>query len=113
MFLSTLETSVRNKCFTFFLCVCVCVCVCVIVLHLAHGHVVSRLLEARGVVVSVSHHDPDLVKDHRADQLVGALDLNHDGVNVRGGLGKRTEAQTLVIRAFDASSSSNTLLVGN
>lgn len=60
----------------------VCLCACVCVLYLTDGNIVSRLLESRRVVIAVSNNNADLVQDHRADQLIGTLDLNHDGLNV-------------------------------
>lgn len=61
---------------------------CLRVFYLVDGDVVSRLLEIRRVVVAVSDDDADFVQNNRADQLVGALHLNHDGVDVRGRLGE-------------------------
>lgn len=52
------------------------------VVYLTDGNVVSRLLEARCVVVSISNNNANLVQNHRPDQLVGALNLNHDGLDV-------------------------------
>lgn len=46
--------------------------------HLVNSYIVARLLEARDVVVAVPHHNPDLVEDHRANQLICALHLHHD-----------------------------------
>lgn len=56
------------------------------VLYLADCDVVSRLLESRCVVIAVSNDDADFVQNHGAHQLIGALHLNHDGLNIRGGL---------------------------
>lgn len=46
--------------------------------HLINGYIVARLLEARDVVVAVPHHNPDLMENYRANQLIGALHLHHD-----------------------------------
>lgn len=62
--------------------------------YLVDGDVVARLLKAGRVVVLVPHHDADLVQDDRPHQLVGALDLHHDGHDVvwrLGGKKKKTE----------------------
>lgn len=61
--------------------------------HLADSDVVSWLLKARCVVVAVSNNDANLMQNHGADQLVGALDLNHDGLNVRRRLRERKAKQ--------------------
>lgn len=59
--------------------------------YLVDGDVVARLLKAGRVVVLVPHHDADLVQDDRPHQLVGALDLHHDGHDVVWRLGGREE----------------------
>ena len=57
--------------------------------YLIYCNIVAWLLKARGVVIPVPHNDPHLVKYDSADQLVGALHLNHDGGDVVGGLRER------------------------
>lgn len=56
--------------------------------YLADSHVVSWLLKARCVVIAVPNNDSNLVQNHSADQLVGALNLNYDRLNIRGRLRK-------------------------
>ena len=55
-------------------------------MYLIDGDIVSGLLEAGSVVVAVSYYNAHLMQDHSAYQLVGALHLNHNGLNVGGGL---------------------------
>lgn len=50
--------------------------------YLINCNIVTRLLKARGVVVPVPHHNPHLMENNRTDQLVGALDLHHNGHDV-------------------------------
>lgn len=59
--------------------------------YLAHCDVVSGLLETRCVVVAVPDNDADLVQYHRPHQLVGTLNLDDDGLDVRGGLENKRE----------------------
>lgn len=48
--------------------------------YLINSHVVPRLLETRNVVITIPHNDPHFVKNHCANQLVGALDLHYNGM---------------------------------
>lgn len=54
--------------------------------YLVYCNIVAWLLKARGVVVPVPHNDPHLVQNDSANQLVGALDLHHNGGDVVWGL---------------------------
>lgn len=54
--------------------------------HLVYGDIVARLLELGRVVIAIPHNDAHLVSNDAPDQLVGALDLDHDGMDVGGGL---------------------------
>lgn len=63
-----------------------CVCAWLFLLYLIDGHIVSWLLEDRYIVIAVSDNNADLVQNHCAHQLVGTLNLNHNGLNVGGGL---------------------------
>lgn len=57
--------------------------------YLIDCNIVTRLLKAGGVVVLVPHDNPHLVENNSTDQLVGALDLHHNGHDVVRGLEKR------------------------
>lgn len=50
--------------------------------YLVHSNVVAWLLKARPVVIPVPHNNPHLVQNDGANQLIGALNLNHDGGDV-------------------------------
>lgn len=50
--------------------------------YLINSHIIPWLLEARNVVITIPHNDAHLVKDHCSDQLVDALHLYHNGLNV-------------------------------
>lgn len=54
--------------------------------HLVYGDIVARLLELGRVVIAIPHNDAHLVSNDAPDQLVGALNLDHDGMDVGGGL---------------------------
>lgn len=58
--------------------------------HLINWYIVTRLLETRRVVISVPHHYPYFVQNNRSHQLIGALNLNHDGGDVTGWLEEST-----------------------
>lgn len=60
--------------------------------HLIDSNIVTRLLKAGGVVVPVPHDDPHLVENNSTNQLVGALDLHHDGHDVVWGLEERKKS---------------------
>lgn len=62
--------------------------------YLINCNIVTRLLKARGVVVPVPHDYPHLVENNSADQLVGALDLHHDGHDVVRGLKERSDKRS-------------------
>lgn len=65
--------------------------------YLADSDVVSWLLKVRCVVVAVPNNDANLMQNHGADQLVGALNLNHNGLNIRRRLREKenkTKTQT-------------------
>lgn len=55
-------------------------------LYLTHGHVVAGLCETWGVVVPISDNDANFVKDHSANQLIGALNLDHNRLDIWGRL---------------------------
>lgn len=63
------------------------------VCYLADGDVVSWLLKVRRVVVAVPNNDANLMQNHGADKLVGALNLNHNGLNIRRRLRERERKQ--------------------
>ncbi len=65
--------------------------------HLIYCNIVAWLLEARRVVVPVSHNNPDLVKNNSTDQLIGALDLHHNGGDVVWGLKGRRERDVILV----------------
>lgn len=54
--------------------------------YLVHSNIVTWLLKLRGVVVPVPHHNPHLVQNDGTNQLIGALDLHHNGGDVVGRL---------------------------
>lgn len=62
--------------------------------YLVYCDIVARLLKARGVVIPVPHNNPNLVQNNSTNQLVGALNLNHDGGDIVGGLRKKAEAMS-------------------
>ena len=66
--------------------------------YLTDGDIVSGLLETGRVVVAVSNNDADFVQNHRAYQLVGALNLNHNGLNIRGRLEKSGKTEGKIYR---------------
>lgn len=60
--------------------------------YLIDGNIVTRLLKAGGVVVPVPHDNPHLVENNGTHQLVGALDLHHNGHDVVWGLEERNKS---------------------
>lgn len=63
--------------------------------YLIDCNIVTRLLKSGGVVVLVPHDNPHLVENNSTDQLVGALDLHHNGHDVVRGLEKRNKSTVL------------------
>lgn len=63
--------------------------------YLVNCDIVTRLLKARGVVVSVPNDNPHLVENNSTDQLIGALDLHHNGRDVVRGLKEKKENHSL------------------
>lgn len=74
-------------------CECACMCANMFVCYLADSDVVSWLLKVRCVVVAVPNNDANLMQNHGADQLVSALNLNHNGLNIRRRLRDRKRKQ--------------------
>lgn len=54
--------------------------------YLIYCNIVAWLLKARGVVIPVPYNNPYLVQNDSTNQLIGALDLHHNGGDVVGGL---------------------------
>lgn len=54
--------------------------------YLINCNIVSWLLKARSVVIFVPHNNPNLVQNDSTNQLIGALDLHHNGGDVVRGL---------------------------
>lgn len=71
----------------------VCVHVCLFVCYLTDSDVVSGLLKTRCIVVAVPNNNANLMQNHGANQLVGALNLNHNRLNVRRWLRERKTKQ--------------------
>lgn len=63
--------------------------------YLINCNIVTRLLKARGVVVPVPHDYSHLVENNSTNQLVGALDLHHNGRDVVRGLKERNNNRSL------------------
>lgn len=63
--------------------------------YLINSHIVPWLLEARSIVITIPHNDPHLMKNHCTNQLIGALDLHHNGMNVGRRLKERKGAFSL------------------
>lgn len=59
--------------------------------YLINCDIVTWLLKARGVVIPVPHNDPHLMENNSTDELVGALDLHHNGHDVVRRLKERKE----------------------
>lgn len=54
--------------------------------YLIYRDVVVRLLKARGIVILISHNNPDLVVNDCANYLIVALDLDNNRGDGVGGL---------------------------
>lgn len=66
--------------------------------HLIYCNIVAWLLKARSVVVLVPHNNPYLVQNDSTNQLIGALDLHHDGLNVRWGLAQEKKRKRYTVK---------------
>lgn len=61
--------------------------------YLTDSYVVSWLLKTRCIVIAVSNDDANLVQNHCANQLVCALNLDHNRLNIQGRLKDRKTRQ--------------------